>query len=88
MIRAAVRYAEGKGVPPPELSRYLKWKTWGVLPLAGGTDDQRAGELDRMLECANAFELWKKHKAGKLKDMTKKELKYLMWLKEEIINGR
>jgi len=77
MIRAVVRYADEKGAPPPELSRFFKWRTWGVLPRAGGTDDQRAGELDRMLACANSYDVWKLHKQGKLKNMTPDQIKML-----------
>ena len=77
MIRATVRYADGNGAPPPELSRLFKWRNWGVLPRAGGTDDQRAGELDRMLVCANSYDVWKLHKQGKLKNMTPEQIKML-----------
>ena len=77
MIRAVLRYADAQGATPPELSRFFKWRTWGVLPRAGGTDDQRAGELDRMLACANAYDVWKLHKQGKLKNMTPEQIKML-----------
>ena len=84
MIKAAVRHAEDGGPMPPELDRYFKWKAWGVLPLAGGQLDQRAGELDRMLAAANAHDLWRAHKKGelKLKDMNKEQLKALKGLKD------
>ena len=82
MIRATVRYADGNGAPPPELSKVFKWRTWGVLPRAGGTDDQRAGELDRMLACANAYDVWTIYKRGGLKNMTPKQIEMLRELKE------
>lgn len=86
MIRAAVNYADGKGAPPPELSRYLKWKTWNVLPLSGGTDEQRFGELERMLACANAFEIWKLYQHGNLSQMNKEQLLLLKQIKD-LMNG-
>jgi len=36
-----------------------------------------AGELDRMLACANAYDLWKMHKRGGLKNMTSDQIKML-----------
>jgi len=88
MIRAAVRYANGEGVPPPELSRFLRWRTWGILPRAGGTDDQRAGELDRMLACANSYDIWRMHTHDrKLDKMNTDQLKMLEALTELMQDG-
>lgn len=87
MIRAAVRAAEGSGTPPPELGYYFKWRSWGVLPNQGGTRDQRAGELERMLACANVYEFWHGFKKGKLKltQMTPEQHRLLKELKD--LNG-
>jgi len=87
MIRAAVRYADEEGPPPPELSKYLKWKTWGALPLSGGTDDQRAGELDKMLACANAYEVWRMHTKEHQLDKMNKEQKQMLKQLTELMNG-
>jgi hypothetical protein len=87
MIQAAVRYADDSGPAPPELDRYFKWRIWNVLPRAGGSEDQRAGELERMLEAANAYELWRLHKAGGLAKMNANQIKALKELKE-LVNGR
>ncbi len=87
MIRAAIRYAEEKGPPPPELTQVLQWRTWGVLPNAGGTRDQRAGDLNRMLFAANVYDVWKMHKEGGLKKMTPVQVKALRGLKD-FMNGQ
>lgn len=86
MIKAAVRHANEEGPAPPELDKYFKWRTWGILPMAGGQLDQRAGELDRMLAAANAHDLWRMHKRGRLKDMNTDQIKALQSLKE-LVNG-
>ena len=81
MIGAAAKYAEGKGTPPPELASYFQWRTWDVLPESGGSRDQKAGELDRMLASANAYEVMKLHRSGKLKSMTKEQIAMLKFIK-------
>lgn len=58
MIRAVVDYAEGNGSPPPALTKFLRHRTWSVLPLHGGTDDQRYGELERMQAAGRIFDVW------------------------------
>jgi hypothetical protein len=58
MILAAVRYAEGKGPPPPELELALACQRWGTLPRAGGLIDQRAGEVHCMAIALDAFRAW------------------------------
>lgn len=82
MIRAAVRHAKKEGPPPPELNLVFQWRTWGVLPNSGGLRDQRAGDLDRMLSVANAYDLMTLHKKGGLKDMTSDQILYLERLKK------
>lgn len=91
MIRAVVAFVDGKGQPPPELKKVFDWRNWGVLPRAGGTDDQRYGELDKMLAAANVHDLWKLHKGGGLSKMTKDQTKMLHSLKKllkGLLNGR
>jgi hypothetical protein len=92
MIRAVVAFVDRKGQPPPELKRVFDWRNWGALPRAGGSDDQRYGELDKMLAAANVHDLWKMHKGGNLKRMTKEQIKMLRLLKELLnegfVNGR
>jgi hypothetical protein len=58
MILAAVKYAEGKGPPPPELELALAAERWGTLPETGGLRDQHAGEVQRMTTALNAFRAW------------------------------
>jgi len=58
MILAVAAHVEGKGPPPPELERVIEWETFGALPEAGGTRDQRAGELDRMVAAKNYRDVW------------------------------
>jgi hypothetical protein len=87
MIRAAVRYADNEGSPPPELSKYLRWKTWGVLPRGPAGDAQRYGELERMLACANAYEIWRMHtREHKLDKMSKEQIEMLGFL-TRLMNG-
>ena len=87
MIRAVVEYVDGNGQPPPELTKVFNWRNWGILPRAGGSDDQRYGELDKMLAAANVHDLWKMHKDGNLKRMNPKQIDMLRLLKG-FLNGR
>ena len=87
MILADVEYINGNGQPPPELQKVLRWRTWGALPRGPSIDEQRYGELEKMLASANAYDVWKKHKDGNLKDMTKAQTKLLRGLKG-LLNGR
>ncbi len=87
MILAVVEHIEGNGQPPPELQKVLRWRTWGVLPRGGGIDNQRHGELEKMLAVANAYDVWKMHKGGNLKTMTKAQTEMLRGLKG-LLNGR
>ncbi len=82
MIRAVIRYTKDEGPPPPELTQVFKWRDWGVLPNAGGTRDQRAGDLERMMSAANAYDVMAMHQKGNLKTMTPEQIKYLKFLKE------
>lgn len=52
-------FCEGLAPPPADLKRLLDWRAFGVLPNAGGQRDQRAGELDRMLEAGILMDAWK-----------------------------
>ena len=81
MIRAVVEYVNGEGQPPPELKKVLTWRTWGIMPRSGGSDEQRYGELEKMLAAANVHDVWQAHKKGHLKDMTPEQKKMLMVLK-------
>ena len=81
MIRAVVKYVEGEGQPPPELKKVLTWRTWNIMPRSGGSDEQRYGELEKMLAAANVHDLWKSHKQGHLKDMTPKQTEMLVAIK-------
>ena len=85
MIRAVVEYVEGEGQPPPELKKVLTWRTWNIMPRSGGSDEQRYGELEKMLAAANVHDVWQAHKKGNLKDMTPEQKKMLMVLKR--LNG-
>lgn len=58
MIRAVVDHAEGRGPPPPELVKFQRFQSWNALPLQGGTDDQRYGELERMQACGRVKHIW------------------------------
>ena len=87
MIRAVVEYVDGEGQPPPELSKVFSWRNWGIMPRAGGSEDQRYGELEKMLASANTHDLWKMHKDGNLKKMTPEQVKMLEGLKR-LLNGR
>lgn len=58
MIGAVVRYCEGLAPPPADLQRLLHWRTFDVLPNAGGQRDQVAGELERMLEAGVLYDAW------------------------------
>ena len=64
---AAALCAEGEGDPPPELALYWKTQGFGVLPSAGGLEDQPAGLLDRMTVAANVYSAWKGLYASKHK---------------------
>ena len=81
MIRAVVEYVEGEGQPPPELKKVFTWRNWNLMPRSGGSDDQRYGELEKMLAAANVHDVWKAHKKGGLKDMTPKQKKMVTVLK-------
>ena len=88
MIRAVVEFVNGNGQPPPEfLRKVLNWRNWGIMPRAGGSDDQRYGELEKMLAVANVYDLWKLHKGGGRSRMTKDQTKMLYSLKQ-LTNGR
>jgi hypothetical protein len=82
MIRAVVAFVEGDGQPPPELKKVLTWRNWNLMPRAGGSDDQRYGELEKMLAAANVHDVWKAYKQGNLKSMTPEQTKMLTALKE------
>ena len=53
-----VRFCEGLAPPPADLKRLLDWRTFGVLPNAGGQRDQVAGELDKMNEAGALYDAW------------------------------
>ena len=81
MIRAVVDYLEGEGQPPPELKRVFHKRNWDLMPRSGGSDNQRYGELEKMLAAANVHDLWKSHKDGNLKKMTPAQIRMLHTLK-------
>ena len=64
MIKAAARYAEGKGTPPPPLRYALQAQVYHALPEAGGLRDQPARLLNQMAACYNVYSAWKSFKAA------------------------
>lgn len=52
--------------PPPELVLGWQWTRFGTPPKAGGLEDQRAGEIDRITAALNTYDAmnaWKRAKA-------------------------
>ena len=59
---AVALFVDEKGSLPSVLSKFLEWRYWGKLPRAGGTQDQRAGELTRMKLVGSTYDAWKLYK--------------------------
>lgn len=58
MILAVADYAEGKGPPPPALSRALNCRRWQTLPEPGGWREQYVLEMMTLNACLNLFDAW------------------------------
>ena len=80
LIRAAALAAKDKGEPPPELRHLWACQRWGVLPVAGGMNEQDYAALTRMEDLGRVYRAVAAWKTGKADPS---ELKVVGWLTRE-----
>ena len=84
---AAADFADGQGVPPPELVDYLRTERFNALPFSGGWKEQPYKFVERSIIYYNVYSAFKAYREALRDGKTFKE-----WMKHnkdtmKIVNG-